>query len=61
MLNLIEKYKIFIKAFHAKHWMNIPTFPHHKHVGSDVVESTETTLDDVLFIICDTGPPARDQ
>ena len=117
MLNLIEKYRRFIKAFHvsqyeleantyrlkmqitfidesnlvikeylfknrerkyayhwsdkngnlicrwdnAKHWMDIPTFPHHKHFGSEVVESTETTLEDVLFSICDTVLSVRDQ
>jgi hypothetical protein len=45
----------------AKHWMDISTFPHHKHVGSEVVETTETTLENVLFSICGTGLPSRDE
>ena len=36
----------------ANHWVNIPTFPHHKHIGNDVFESIETSIDDVLYKIC---------
>ncbi len=32
----------------APHWKSIPTFPHHKHVENEVVESIETTAEDVL-------------
>lgn len=32
----------------ANHWPSIPTSPHHKHNGNEVVESTETSVDDVL-------------
>jgi len=32
----------------AKHWPDISTFPHHKHSGNEVSESTETSVGDVL-------------
>ena len=32
----------------ANHWIDILTFPHHKHIGNKVVESTEISLEDVL-------------
>ena len=32
----------------AKHWPDISTFPHHKHSGNGVSESTETSVGDVL-------------
>lgn len=35
----------------AKHWPNLPTFPHHKHTNQGVFESTETSLGDVLMCI----------
>lgn len=35
----------------ANHWPDISTFPHHKHMGSKVYESTETSLGDVLELI----------
>ena len=41
MLDLIARYKRFIKSFHS-------TFPHHKHSGNEVSESTETSVGDVL-------------
>ena len=35
----------------APHHRNIATFPHHKHIGEDILESTEPTLFDVLLEI----------
>ena len=32
----------------ANHWPGISTFPHHKHTGNEVLESTETSVGDVL-------------
>jgi len=32
----------------ANHWLDISTSPHHKHTGSNVFESTETSVGDVL-------------
>ena len=32
----------------AGHWPNISTFPHHKHIGDQVIESTDISLADVL-------------
>ena len=37
----------------ANHWVDTPTHPHHKHIGNDVSESIETSIEDVLFIICE--------
>ena len=37
----------------ANHWVDIATHPHHKHIGNDVFESIETSIEDVLPIICD--------
>jgi hypothetical protein len=37
----------------ADHWIDIPTHPHHKHIGDDVFESIETSIEDVLSVICD--------
>jgi hypothetical protein len=35
----------------APHHRDVPTFPHHKHTGSSVQQSTEPTLHDVLLEI----------
>ena len=35
----------------AHHYENIATFPHHKHIESDVVDSRETTIEEILLII----------
>ena len=35
----------------ASHWPSISTFPHHKHIGDDVFESTEISITDVLHIV----------
>jgi hypothetical protein len=35
----------------SPHWPNLSTFPHHKHVGGDVIDSRETTLEAVLVSI----------
>ena len=32
----------------ATHWKGISTFPHHKHIGDQVVPSRETTIEEVL-------------
>ena len=32
----------------APHWPNFSTFPHHKHIGEAVFESTEIIVSDVL-------------
>ena len=32
----------------ANHWPDISTSPHHKHIGNEVFESTETFVGDVL-------------
>jgi len=32
----------------ANHWPDISTSPHHKHTGNQVLESTETSVADVL-------------
>jgi hypothetical protein len=36
----------------ANHWPDISTFPHHKHIGNEVFESTKISLGDVLNSIC---------
>lgn len=42
-----------IRWDNAEHWPNIPTFPHHKHIGGDtqVFPATETALEQVLKLI----------
>jgi len=37
----------------SKHWRNVSTFPHHKHIGAvkNVTPSVEVNLEDVLRII----------
>lgn len=35
----------------AKHWPEISTFPHHKHTGNGIYESTQTSFSDVLVSI----------
>ncbi|MBN1905394.1 MAG: hypothetical protein JW927_09875 [Deltaproteobacteria bacterium] len=35
----------------APHWENLKTFPHHKHTPIDIIESRETTLEEVLKLI----------
>ena len=45
--------KLICRWDNANHWTHISTFPHHKHVGNQVLDSTEITLDDVLTIICE--------
>lgn len=35
----------------ASHWLTISTFPHHKHIGDDVFESIEISIDDILHKI----------
>ncbi len=35
----------------SPHWGRVSTFPHHKHVNDHVVESRETTLEEVLNMI----------
>ena len=35
----------------ANHWSGISTAPHHKHIGTEVFESTETSIVDVLVRI----------
>lgn len=35
------------------HWPNIHTFPHHKHIGENVFESMEISIDDILRVIFD--------
>lgn len=32
----------------SNHWPDISTFPHHKHIGSEIFESTQTNFGDVL-------------
>lgn len=38
----------------SPHHKEIPTFPHHKHLTHDVVESKERTVKDILKVIRDT-------
>lgn len=42
--------KLKVRWDNAEHWPNIPTFPHHKHIGNSTqaVSSTETSLEHVL-------------
>lgn len=35
----------------AGHWPHISTYPHHKHIDNQVIESTETSVADVLSLI----------
>jgi hypothetical protein len=35
----------------APHWVHVSTFPHHKHLSTGVVDSRETTLEEILFVI----------
>ena len=37
----------------ANHWSGISTSPHHKHIGTEVFESTEISIGDVLNRIVD--------
>ncbi|MEW6665743.1 MAG: DUF6516 family protein [Thermodesulfobacteriota bacterium] len=37
----------------SPHWPNLRTFPHHKHVGTNVLDSRETTLEEVLLRIAE--------
>lgn len=42
----------------APHWENMTTFPHHKHIRTDVMDSRETTLAEVLLVIDDKLTPS---
>ena len=42
---------IIVRWDNAPHWESISTFPFHKHVGNDILASTETTLEDILEYI----------
>jgi hypothetical protein len=46
--NLIFRYD------NAHHHPEIETFPHHKHLKTEISESNEPTLDDILMEIADT-------
>ncbi|WP_054840418.1 DUF6516 family protein [Thermococcus sp. JCM 11816] len=45
--------ELIIRWDNAPHHKNLPTFPHHKHVGSEknVLPSSEITLEEVLGVI----------
>ena len=45
--------KLIIRWDNAKHWKNIKTYPHHKHIerNTDILESYETSLNTVLNYI----------
>lgn len=46
-----QKNNCIFRYDNAPHHGHIATFPHHKHVGEDIEESTEPTLMDVLLEI----------
>lgn len=35
----------------APHWRDIKTFPHHRHTSIDIIESRETTIEEILELI----------
>ena len=43
--------ELIVRWDNAPHHRNIETFPHHKHVGDEILPSNETTLEDVLLFI----------
>jgi hypothetical protein len=43
--------KVLCRWDNSPHWVQVSTFPHHKHVSGRVLDSRETTLEDVLLII----------
>jgi len=43
-----RKGNLIIRWDNSPHYPELKTFPHHKHVGEKVIESTETTLEKVL-------------
>lgn len=51
-----EKRKLICRWDNAEHWKAIPTFPHHKHIGSinHVDSSITVNLEDVLSEIITT-------
>jgi len=40
--------KLKVRWDNSPHWKNIPTFPHHKHIGSQVVPSVKPSIDEVM-------------
>ena len=43
-----ETGNLLIRWDNSPHWKNIKTFPHHKHIGSEVLPATRATIEDVL-------------
>jgi len=43
-----RKGNLIIRWDNSPHYPELKTFPHHKHVGEKILESTETTLEEVL-------------
>ena len=40
--------KLIFRYDNAKHYPNLSTFPHHKHLPNKVIESEALTIEDVL-------------
>ena len=40
--------QLLIRWDNARHWKDVSTFPHHKHLKDEVIPSVETTIEDVL-------------
>jgi len=45
--------EILVRWDNAPHHLGLRTYPHHKHIGGDVLESFENTCEDVLCYIGD--------
>jgi hypothetical protein len=40
--------EVIVRWDNKPHWKNMPTYPHHKHEGGNVVPSHRVTITDVL-------------
>lgn len=49
-----ETGRLKIRWDNARHWNNVETFPHHKHIKEQVQPSRETTIEEVLAFIYKT-------
>lgn len=43
--------QLIFRYDNAPHHSDLPTFPHHKHIGEEAFESNEPSLEDVLLEI----------
>lgn len=46
-----EKGNLRIRWDNAPHYKNLRTYPHHKHISTNILESEETNIEDIIKFI----------